>query len=346
MRPSSPTLEGRLAGLGWRRDDGVDFLVDHARPGRVSVMHGSSVEVIWLPDDTTEQTDVFDLNRNLNLRPVAGDWVSIRSGSVVNVGARRTCLSRPDPNEKDIQVLAANIDTVLIVLPIDRGVNLKVLERLSVMAWDSGADPLVVLTKSDGADDVRRAVEVAEQAAPGMAVLVTSAVDGTGLEELRARMGSGSTTTMLGASGVGKTSLLNALEGRDEAVRDVSRDGAGRHTTTTRKLYRLRSGGVLLDLPGIRSLDLHASDEAVGETFADIVALAQGCRFRDCTHAGDHGCAVEPAVATGELPLRRLESWRAIRREMAYQERRNDPAAMAAQREEWKRATKATRARG
>lgn len=331
---------GSPAGLVPMRLEGSE------RPGRVSVVHGARAEAFWLPrDSAVPEMALFQVRWDVNLLPVAGDWVAVASGELVRVAERRTSLFRPDPNGKDIQVLAANMDTVLVVLPVDRGLNVKSLERLAVMAWDSGAAPLVVLTKADGADDPRGVVAEAEAVAPGVPVLLTSAVNGTGIESLRAYMGSGTTSVMLGASGVGKTSLLNALEGHAEPVRGVGRSGQGRHTTTTRKLYRLRSGGVLLDLPGIRSLDLHASDEAVAETFPDITLLAQRCRFRDCAHSGDHGCAVEEAVASGQLAARRLRSWRAIQREKAYQSRRNDPAEMAAQRLQWKQATKASKAR-
>ncbi|GLZ79659.1 putative ribosome biogenesis GTPase RsgA [Actinorhabdospora filicis] len=336
------SLTRALATLGWKEGD-PGFWTGGERPGRVSIMHGSAAEVIWFPGDEEAETTVFELRRDLNLRPVAGDWVAIEDGDLTRVAERRTTLKRPDPNGKDVQVMAAGIDTVLIVLPVDLGLNPKNLERLAIMAWDSGADPLVVLTKADAAESPEEAVAEAEAAAPGVPVLLTSSADGRGLDELRARMGAGTTTTMLGASGAGKTSLLNALEGHTEAVAHVSRDGQGRHTTTTRKLYRLASGGVLLDLPGIRSLDLLVDDEALGETFADITALAASCRFADCSHEGDQGCAVEAAVAAGTLPERRLASWRAIRREMAYQARRNDPAAMAAERQKWKQLSKSTR---
>lgn len=342
----SETLLRSLADLGCPPGRIPMLLGDSERPGRVSVVHGARAEVIWFPSDiAAPEVELFQVSWNLNLIPVVGDWVAVAGSDLVRVGERRTCLFRPDPNGKDIQVLAANIDTVMVMIPVDQGLNLKSLERLVVMAWDSGAAPLVVLTKADGADDPEALAAEVEAAAPGVPVLLTSAVEGSGIESLRGYMGPGTTTVMLGASGVGKTSLLNALEGHTEPVRQVGRGGQGRHTTTTRKLYPLRSGGVLLDLPGIRSLDLHASDEAVEETFPDIAGLAEQCRFRDCAHSGDYGCAVEAAVASGQLPARRLRNWRAIQREMAYQSRRNDPAAMAAQRLEWKRATKASNAR-
>ena len=137
---------------------------------------------------------------------------------------------------------------------------------------------------------------------------------------------------MLGASGAGKTSLLNALEGSDEETRTVNRSGEGRHATTTRKLYRLSSGGVLLDIPGIRLLDLMVGQEGVDETFSDIGRIALDCRFRDCAHNGDLGCAVEAAVAAGELGAQRLENWRLIQAELAHQEHRRSPEEMAKQR--------------
>lgn len=148
---------------------------------------------------------------------------------------------------------------------------------------------------------------------------------------------------MLGQSGAGKTTLLNALEGRAEATRDVRRDGEGRHTTSTRRLYPLAGGGVLLDLPGLRKLDLAAAPDAVEAAFDDITALAAECRFRDCAHDGDAGCAVEAAAQRGELTERRLQTWRRVRRELAHLQRRNDPLAMAQERAKWTQISKEQR---
>ncbi|MFI7602448.1 ribosome small subunit-dependent GTPase A [Actinoplanes sp. NPDC049681] len=341
MVSSSPVQE-ELGRLGWSPADNLDFVEadDGRRPGRVVIAHGPTVELAWFPGAGPAVFETFDLRRDLNLRPVAGDWVAVQDGRIVEVGPRRTVLRRPDPNGRDTQVLAANIDTVMIVLAIDRDPSLKALERLQVMAWDSGAAPVLVLTKVDECADPAAAVERATQAAPGVPVVVTSSYQRLGLDELRSYLGPGTTTTMLGASGAGKTSLLNALEGRNENVREVGAGGQGRHTTTTRRLFFTSGGGVLLDVPGIRSLDLQASEEAVDETFTDILEAAHHCRFRDCNHAGDRGCAVEEAVAQGTIPLRRLESWRSIQRELAYQERKNDPMAMAEQRKVWKQMCK------
>jgi ribosome biogenesis GTPase len=258
--------------------------------------------------------------------------VGLKDSQIVRVLARRNALRRPDPNGRDIQVLAANLDLVLLVVPIDRGLNVRMLERFAIMAWESGARPFVVFTKSDEATDIDALLEETRLAVPGVEVLTTSSHSGEGIEHLRSLLHEGITAVMLGASGAGKTSLLNALEGSDEVTRTVNRSGEGRHATTTRKLYRLTSGGVLLDIPGIRLLDLMVGQEGVDETFSDIGELALGCRFRDCRHHGDLGCAVEAAVAAGELPARRLENWRLIQAELAHQEHRRSPEEMAKQR--------------
>jgi ribosome biogenesis GTPase len=333
-------VERALYRLGWtdadtRAHDGGTV----GRIGRVGIVHGRHAEVYFPHAEGGATLSTHELTTDLNLVPVAGDWVSEDAGRITEVLPRRTCLSRPDPNGRDVQVLAANIDVVAIVLAVDLGMNLKALERLAVMAWESGAVPVVVLTKCDVLEEAEIVAEQARGAVPGVDVLTTSAFEGTGLEPLRALLERG-TSTMLGASGAGKTSLLNALERRSEPVRDVRRDGQGRHTTTTRRLYLLAGGGVLLDLPGIRALDLLAGGDGVDETFTDIVELALHCRFTDCAHDGDAGCVVEQAVADGRLPARRLDSWRSIQAELAYQKRRMDPAAMAEQRLKWKQVSR------
>jgi ribosome biogenesis GTPase len=268
----------------------------------------------------------------LNLRPVAGDWVSLRDEYIVAVLERRNALRRPDPNLRDVQILAANLDLVLLVVPIDRGLNVRMLERFAVMAFDSGAVPIVVLTKADETDDARALEIQTELAVPGVDIVITSSRSGEGIERLRELLHEGVTAVMLGASGAGKTSLLNALEGRDETTLSVSSSGEGRHATTTRKLYQLSSGGVLLDIPGIRLVDLNSGQDGVEETFSDIAEIAVRCRFRDCSHNGDEGCAVEAAVDSGELPASRLENWRLIQSGIAQQAQRRDFATQAAKR--------------
>lgn len=316
-----------LRSLGYTSND--EFVLDPGTDvGRVSIVHGAQCEVIWAHHSGGERTSDCRLSPRLAARPVAGDWVALEDGKIVDIMARRSALRRPDPNGRDVQVLAANLDLVLLVVPINRGLNIRMLERFAIMAWESGAQPFVVLSKADKARDVAALIDEASMAVPGVEILTTSSESGEGIEHLRALLHEGVTAVMLGASGAGKTSLLNALEGSAEITKAVTRHGEGRHATTTRKLYRLRAGGVLLDIPGIRLLDLMVGQEGVNETFADITDLAVNCRFRDCAHHGDLGCAVEAAVASGTLSRRRLENWRIVQRELTHQEHRRAPEEM------------------
>jgi ribosome biogenesis GTPase len=311
--------------------------------GRVVISHGASADVVWVDEHDLEVESRCEFEANLDLIPVAGDWVAVRDDRVAKVLPRRSELRRPHPNGRDVQILAANVDLVLIVVPIDLALNVRLLERLSIMAWDSGARPLVVVTKVDGVSDASSFEADIEAELPGGDVLMTSAVNGLGIEALGGHLGPGVTAVMLGASGAGKTSLLNALEGSSELTRTVGRSGEGRHATTTRKLYRLVAGGVLLDIPGIRLLDVMLDEEGLSQMFEDVDDLTEQCRFRNCRHRGDDGCAVEAAVASGNLSQQRLETWHRMRLELAYHERLRDPAAMAAQRKQSRVVTKGSR---
>jgi len=290
--------------------------------GRVSIVHGANAEVISCSGDGVESTSLCTYSTSLNERLVAGDWVELRADHVDRVLARRSALRRPDPNGRDVQILASNLDLVLLVVPIDRGLNVRMLERFAVMAFDSGAQPFVVLTKSDQSDNAPEIALETTLVVPNVEILTTSSRSGEGIERLRAELHEGVTAVMLGPSGAGKTSLLNALEGSDVLTRTVSRGGEGRHATSTRRLYRLSSGGVLLDIPGIRLVDLLVGQEGMDETFADVTAIAARCRFRDCRHDGDAGCAVEAAVKTGELNSERYENWKIVNSELEHQDRR------------------------
>lgn len=312
--------------LGRTAEDDIATSIE-TTVGRISIMHGGNAEVMWCRENGEPAVSLYSFAASLNERPVAGDWVGLRDGLIVRVLKRRSALRRTDPYQRDVQTLAANIDLVLLVIPVDNGLNVRLLERFAVMAWESGAQPVVVLAKSDSALDLPNLTTETELVVPGVNVLVTSSLTGEGLSELRALLHEGVTAVMLGASGAGKTSLLNALEGRNEATGALGRGGEGRHVTSTRKLYQLSSGGVLLDIPGIRLVDLVVDQVGVDETFSDIKAIAEHCRFRDCRHQGDQGCAVEAAVRSGELAASRLENWRLIQLEMARQIDLRDPNA-------------------
>ena len=278
--------------------------------GRVVIMHGASADVIWQDAGGAEDAGLCTLAKNLEKTPVAGDWVVVLDERIVRVLARRSELRRPHPYGREPQVMAANVDLVLIVVALNVDLNELVLERLSLMARDSGATPVVIVTKIDDAHDVDSFAEQVRHHVPDVEVVVTSSLTGEGINEVRRLLPMSVTAVMLGASGVGKTSLLNALQGSEELTRTVSRSGEGRHATSTRKLYRLSSGGVLLDIPGIRLLDVVADQRSLDENFSDIDELALACRFTNCRHGADDGCAVQAALAAGELAAGRLEAWR------------------------------------
>ena len=280
--------------------------------GRVVIMHGASANVIWQESDGSEGSGLCSLAKGLAKTPVAGDWVVVKERRIFDVRARRSELRRPHPYGREPQVMAANIDVVMIVIAVNIDLNQRLLERLSMMALDSGATPMVIVTKVDDTEDAEEFCAQVKEHIPDVNVMLTSSLTGEGIDEVRAQLPAGVTAVMLGASGVGKTSLLNALEGTEELTRTVSRGGEGRHATTTRKLYRLASGGVLLDIPGIRLPEVVADQHSLDQVFDDIDELTLRCRFRNCHHDSDDGCAVRAAVESGVLAESRFETWRSV----------------------------------
>ncbi|MFG6201779.1 ribosome small subunit-dependent GTPase A [Nonomuraea sp. JJY05] len=335
-----------LAALGWPA--GVAWPRRDTMPARIAAVHGSIAEACVVDLDSEVgwvRHGGVRLGGSLAVTPVAGDWTAMSGDEVVEVLPRRTSLTRPSPSGRGIQTLAANVDTVVVTVPVDRGLNQRMVERLTVMAWDSGGRPVLALTKCDACIDVPEAISEARSLVPGVEVVATSSVTGDGVERLRELVAPGATATLLGASGVGKTSLLNVLGDRDERVAAVARDGEGRHTTTTRRLHPLAGRGVLIDLPGIRALDLSAGREAITDVFTEITELARRCRFSDCSHEHEPGCAVRQAVASGRIPKRRLDAWDAIHRQLAHEARKHDPLARAAEKAKWKAVSKEIRRR-
>jgi len=272
-----------------------------------------------------------------------GDWAALDPGTgglpaVRALLPRRTAFVRSASSTRsEGQVLAANVDHAVIAVSLAVEPDLGRLERFLALAWESGAQPLVVLTKTDLAPDTAHAVADAEAAAPGVTVLPVSAVTGEGLDVLAAALGGG-TAVLLGQSGAGKSTLVNALVGQEVlAVQETrARDGKGRHTTTARELFALPGGGVLIDTPGLRGVGLWDAGDGVGRTFPDIEELARACRFHDCAHAAEPGCAVLAAVDDGTLPERRLESYRKLLRENQYLAARTDARLRSELRRDWK----------
>lgn len=265
--------------------------------------------------------------------PVAGDWVAVMDPEAIDVPLieavlpRTSAITRGDPGESsDVQVLAANVDTVFVVHPIAEPPNLRRIERELSLAWDSGAVPVVVLTKADLSVDPDAARVAVEAIALGVDVVVMNALVGESAAPLLRYMSGHRTAVLLGPSGAGKSTIANALLGHQRQETRTVRvgDQRGRHTTVARELISLPGGGVLIDTPGLRALGLTGSEEGIVQTFSDIEQLARACRFRDCAHQDEPGCAVQAAVTAGALEVARLASYHKLMREATVAAARAD----------------------
>ncbi len=275
--------------------------------------------------------------------PAVGDWVGLEPSPAAGealvhaVLPRRTAVVRRAPTDRGLptQVLAANVDTVFIVSSLNGELNLRRLERYLAVAWDSGATPVILLSKADLADDVPGRVAEVAAIGGGVDVVPVSVVSGDGLEAVRSHLEPGRTVVFVGSSGVGKSSLVNALAGAPilatAAIRED--DARGRHTTTRRQLLRL-ADGLVIDTPGLRELGM-VDEDGVGAAFDDVEGFAARCRFSDCDHRSEPGCAVRAAVAAGELPRDRLEGYRKLRREARRAAMATDAVARRAERKRW-----------
>jgi ribosome biogenesis GTPase len=266
--------------------------------------------------------------------PAVGDWVAVRDDLAVALLPRTSAFVRTGAGRTSTaQVVAANLDVVLVVDALTADPRLRRVERYLAVAWSSGATPVVVLTKADLCDDVAAGVEAVREDALGVDVLAVSSHTGEGVDAVRALLRPGRTAAMVGPSGVGKSSLLNALAGEVVAgTREIRDDGRGRHTTTARELHLLPGGALLVDTPGMRELALHDDAAGVEAAYADVAELAQDCRFRDCGHAGEPGCAVAAAIDDGRLDPARFRGWRKLRAEAHRQLLRVDARARAEER--------------
>jgi ribosome biogenesis GTPase / thiamine phosphate phosphatase len=337
-----------LESLGWTEQLTSDFephLAAGLVPGRVAVQHRSQYEVLCEAGEL--RTDVagrllHDAPSEADL-PVVGDWVAVAprpaegAGTIHAVLPRRTRISRKTPwlatNE---QVLAANVDTVLLTTSLNDDLNLRRLERYLATAWDSGAEPVIVLTKADLHPDPRAAAAEVESIAFGVPVLVVSVRTGEGLDEVAGIVRPGRTLVLLGSSGVGKSTLVNTLAGEELlATNEIRDDGRGRHTTSHRQLVVLPSGGLVVDTPGLRELQLWEVGQGVDHSFEDVTELFAHCRFNDCAHDREPGCAVRAALEDGTLDPVRWESYQKLQRELEHLERRLDKRAQSEARRVW-----------
>ncbi|MFG2495784.1 ribosome small subunit-dependent GTPase A [Streptomyces caniferus] len=346
-----------LTAYGW--DDGfAESFTPYAGqgivPGRIVRVDRGRVDVV-VPEGEGVRTVLADTALVATSDPMrvpcTGDWAVIDrengltgghlDGVVRALLPRRTAFLRSASSKRsEGQILAANVDHAVIAVSLADALDLGRIERFVSLAWESGAQPVVVLTKADLAgepDTLAHLVADTESAAPGVQVLAVSSMTGAGLEVVTTML-AGGTSVLLGQSGAGKSTLANALLGEEvqlvQAIRD--RDGKGRHTTTTRDLRALPGGGVLIDTPGLRGVGMWDAGTGLARTFSDVESLAEECRFHDCAHEAEPGCAVQEAVDNGELPVRRLESYRKLLRENQRIVAKTDARLRAEIRRDWK----------
>ncbi|MPY64369.1 ribosome small subunit-dependent GTPase A [Streptomyces spongiae] len=345
---SSSAALSALAPYGWDQawaDEFAPYDAEGLVAGRVIRVDRGQCDVITA--DGVMRADTAFVTPHDPLRVVCtGDWVAVEpAGSPRYVRTylpRRTAFVRSTSSKRsEGQILAANVDHAVVAVSLAAELDLGRVERFLALAWESGAQPVVVLSKADLVPDgvtLAHLVQDVETTAPGVPVLPVSAELGEGLDVLAAVI-SGGTSVLLGQSGAGKSTLANALAGEDvmevQATRDV--DGKGRHTTTTRNLLALPGGGVLIDTPGLRGVGLFDAGTGVGQVFSEIEELAAECRFHDCAHIAEPGCAVLAAVDSGELPERRLDSYRKLLRENQRIVAKTDARVRAEIRRDWKR---------
>ena len=281
------------------------------------------------------------------VNPSVGDWVAVEGDAIKSIVARRTLFSRRSAgDETRQQVLAANVDIAFIVAAATN-VNVRRVERYLTVAWQSGATPFVLLTKADLADAPDALRADLEAVAAGTPVIVTSSVSGDGLAEISEQLRPARTGVLLGPSGVGKSSLINRILGSDvmrtRAIHGSS--GEGRHTTSHRQLIQLPDGGMIIDTPGLREAQLWEGQDALGNVFEDIEKLALSCRFSDCAHRTEPGCAIKAALVDGALEQKRFDSYRKLQRELRAIAAKSDARLQADERRKWKQIAVASRAR-
>lgn len=351
--PPESTLETLGWDGGWTRQF-APFLELGFKPARVTCEYREAYDIAGESGELrSEISGRFRHEHPVHTEwPAVGDWVAMTprpeegTATIHAVLPRRTLFSRKAAGDRtEEQVVAANVDVAFLVTGLDGDFNVRRIERYLTVAWDSGARPVVVLNKADVCADSAGPVSEVENIAFGTPVIALSAATGQGLEALRALLTPGITGAFLGSSGVGKSSLVNALMGKARQSTRVVRtdDSRGRHTTTNRELIPIPGAGLIIDTPGMRELQLWADDDGLETAFPDVEAFASRCRFADCTHTGEPGCAVQAALEDGTLKPDRFRSYTKLQREVQYQALRQDQSARLIEKNRWKKIAKEIR---
>lgn len=340
-----------LKELGWQgffenQDISTEFAV-----GRIVLEHKHMYRIVnedgeWLGELSGKF--IYNTVRKVDF-PAVGDWVLMKTipaekkAIIQSVLERKSQFVRHAAGSKvEEQVVATNVDYIFIVNALNHDFNVRRIERYLLLAYESGANPVIVLTKKDLCDNVEEKVEEVNGIAFGVPILVVSNTTGEGIGDMQEFVTSGVTVALLGSSGVGKSTLLNSL--MDTEVQKTSEiredDSKGRHTTTHRELFVLPNGGLVIDTPGMREIQLWDGSSAIDTTFSDIDELSATCRFSDCSHQSEPGCSVQQAIVEGILSLERFQSYVKLQREIDYQARKVDPTLARNEKEKWKKINK------
>ncbi|WP_409229133.1 ribosome small subunit-dependent GTPase A [Gudongella sp. SC589] len=327
--------------LGYNKSFEESFLnakgmEDGLIPGRISAVHRERYQVITEHGEgwATLKGSIFYSGDQSVTYPTTGDFVAIKhnpSGEdiIYKVLERKSEFSRLDSFNRTKQVVAANFDYILILSSMNEDFNLNRLDRYIVSAWESGAEPLVVLTKSDITDNAEHFIQSVRVNSPGVKIFTVSSITGEGISPLKDYLKKESTLVLLGSSGVGKSSLVNALAGTEVMkVNEIREDDSkGKHTTTHRQLIALDDGTMVIDTPGMRELELWSADSGMEENFQDIESTAKTCRFRDCSHNNEPGCAIRDAIRTGEISETRWNNYQKLKKEAAFARTKEEKSA-------------------
>ncbi|GGH18288.1 ribosome small subunit-dependent GTPase A [Paenibacillus segetis] len=323
-----------LETIGWnsKRETAYKQLgLEDVSPGRIVADHGQKYRVMTERGEGWAEMSgrlIHDLGER-SAYPAVGDWVAVRflaneeaNGVIHGVLPRSSQISRRAAGSVPVeQIVAANVDILFLVVALNLDFNLRRLERYLIMAWNSGALPIILLSKADLCDDPERYISEVEEVSPGVQVLAVSALENRGAEELHKLLKPGVTVALTGSSGSGKSTIVNWMSGQEmQRTQDIrENDSRGRHTTTHREMFILPQGAVMIDTPGMRELQLWDDEGGWSEAFGDITELAKECRFGDCRHEREAGCAVRAALDNGQLDPKRMDNYRRTQRELKFQ---------------------------